>query len=609
MSRLSPMRPFFILAPLGVLYLALFGRLVNLHAYPKGGGNEHYVANHLLGLRDLPAERGAILAHDGTAMVYDRPGFRLVMDLLWKYRRYHPDHLSEEMTSAQVEQEIADLAQACKVDRSHLRKILLNPEVSYASVRRGIDPFEADKIKAYLAQVRGTGLYLRAEVNRVYPLGRIYSNLLGLTLNQNGLRKGVSGLERTCEDCLAGVNGSKGSQRVTSKFGINPACELSEPTCGTDVQTTLDVALGGFVRERLLESMEKYTPTWNGAVVINVKTGAILSLLGLPDFDPEDPYSDDQGLNHQGQMSNFHLAMENAVVPGSTFKPFVVGWAYDQGVISATDSFADPGTIRIPGRPNSVRNATGTQLGSKTPAECIVHSSNVVAIQIGQRLGVDRFRDMLEVFPLWDRVVLGGTKFSRGIPPSAHDWEFQNGREGRVWTLPSLSIGHDIMISPVRYVSCFASLINGGTRVDPYLLAENAPAAPGERLIRTETSDFLIDAMERMVKRREGRPLPKIEGLRWGGKSGTARNETNQDLNTTLFMAFGPIPDPEVLVLVVVQNPVAARVSGTRICGPVAGDILHYALSLRGLLPGQRNAGLDSVAQRGNLKRQNPEFR
>jgi cell division protein FtsI/penicillin-binding protein 2 len=609
MSRLSPMRPFFILAPLGVLYLALFGRLVELHAYPHDDHGQHGVSADLVGSYVLPSERGAILAHDGTPMVYDRPDFRLVMDTLWEHRRYHPDNLSEDLTVEQVEQEIVELAQACKVDLSRLREVLYNPDVSYTSVRRGIDPFEADKIKAYLSQVRGSGLHLLAEVNRVHPLGRIYSYLLGLTLHQDGQRKGVSGLERTCEDCLAGVDGAKGSQRVTSKFGINPARELNEPTCGTDVQTTLDVALGEFARDRLIESMEKYSPTWNGAVVIDVKTGAILSLLGLPDFDPEDPYSDDQGLNHQGEMSNFHLAMENAVVPGSTFKPFVVGWALEKGLISASETFQDSGHLRVPGRPKSIPNARGVPSGAKTAAECLVHSSNVVAIQIGQRIGVENFRQMLDVFPLWDPVELGGIGFSRGRAPTEHDWEFQNGRQGRVWTLPSLSFGHQIMVSPVRYASCFASLINGGTRVDPYLLAANAPDALGKRLIRTQTSDFLIDAMERMVQRREGDVLPKIEGLRWGGKSGTARHETNLDLNTTLFMAFGPIPDPEVLVLVVVQNPVADRVSGTRICGPVAGDILHYALRLRGLLPGLGNAGLDSAVQSGNLKQQNPEFR
>lgn len=610
MSRLSPMRPFFILAPLGVLYLAILGRVVQLHASPDP------VVNGVSGILHretvLPAMRGSIVDRNGKPLAYDRPGYHLVMSSRWQDRRYNPDNRDEELTDDALATEIAAVSLRCKVPVEKMAKALLNDELTYTVVRRNLDLFEAQALQGYLQKYPGIGLKLESSISRVYPLGRTYGNLLGIVAEEEDQRSGASGLEFKFDEFLQGTAGSKGSQLVTGAFGVNPAKGLLQPEQGPALWTTLDADLGAATREILARSMVEHNPTWNGAVVMEAKTGALLALVGLPDFDPRDPWIDPETkLDNSGERSSFALAIENAVVPGSTFKPFVVGTAIDQGIIRRDEIFEDGGNFAIPGR-KGVGNAYGVPPDPKTPEECLIYSSNVVSIRIGKRIGIPRFRVMLDRFGLWDPVIIGQRSMPVGTWPQEKDWQ---GRLGTNYTLVSLSFGHQIMVNPVRYAACFASLVNGGHRVEPHYLPFELGQSPDvsearaksrkgvERPISKSTSDFLVQAMEKMVENRLGNPLLEIEGVRWGGKSGTARNEVNKDLNTCVFAAFGPIPDPEIVVLVIVNWPqVKGRISGTRIAGPLAGEILRHALRTRGLLPDQQASRLDSASSNANFK-------
>jgi cell division protein FtsI/penicillin-binding protein 2 len=393
---------------------------------------------------------------------------------------------------------------------------------------------------------------------------------------------------------------------------------MLEPEVGSVLRTTLDLDLGQRVREILATSMEADQAVWNGAIVLDVNTGEVLSLVGLPDYNPADPWAGEDGLDHSGIPTNFSLSIENAIEPGSTFKPFVVGWALQNGLISTTESFSDPGHFRVPGSRNVIGNADGVPLGAKTAKECIVHSSNVVAVQIGLKIGIPSFRQMMNSFGLWDPVVLGGRASPRGRAPAEKRWK---NREGSCYTLPTLSFGQGLMVNPLRFAACFASLVNGGRRIDPFLVHEvgdelarsKAMRSKGkvgvEDPIRPEVSAFIINAMEAMVERRVGNPLPIIEGIRWGGKSGTARLPTNHAINTCSFVAIGPLPEPEILVLVVVKNPIRDKISGTRVAGPLAGEILREALRVRGLLPTIGPSGLESSAANSTLKQGFRELR
>lgn len=616
MSRLSPMRPFFILAPLGMLYLAIFGRVVQLHAYPEDG--VIVLSDDLETRKSLVAPRGVIYDRNGVPMVFDQPVYNLAMRTRWEHRRYHPDNRPDDLTNEQIAEEIAEVAERVKVPVEVLAKAVLDPDRVYVPLRRNIDLSEAQALQAYLRSHRGMGLSLDYAMTRVYPLGRVYGNVLGVVSDDGVNREGSSGLEFKFDKLLQGTPGSKDSQMVTSAFGVNPARGLNQAKEGNALYTTLNADLGARTREVLARSMVEHRPTWVSAVVMNVNSGEVLAMVGLPDFDPRDPAFDPEtGLDTSGEVSSYALAMENPFVPGSTFKPFMVGYAIDRGIVGPNEMFEDPGQIFLPGR--RIGNAPLVPGGPKDAALCLIHSSNVVSTKISQRLGIKRCREMLSVFGFWDPVVLGQRTFPSGIQPKNEQWERRNAES---WTLASVSFGHQMMMSPLRYAACFSSLVNGGHRIEPHMLKAGLDATEKQAAFRAEsrhgvdrplkesTSNYLIDVMETMVERRIGSTLPLIEGVRWGGKSGTAELETNEELKTCSFAAFGPIPDPEILVLVVVKWPrCEGRVSGTKTAGPLAGEILQDSLRILGLLPEVGDSSLDSGASNANLKPRLQEVR
>ncbi len=570
------MRPLWILLPLGLLYLVLGGRLVQLHAFP--GDDVGGLMNVLADSSRLDAARGPITARDGTPLALDRPVYRLVLDSPWKYRRFHPENRNSHARSgASVRSELERLAQAAGLPMLDLAMILLDPVRSYKVVVDGLDPVAVRRLRVELRDLSGSGLHLEQSWQRVQLYGRAFSHVVGACrTDEQGQRRGSFGLEKTGEQLLPGVPGYKQTQRVTGRFGVNPAMGFRMPQDGAALQTTLDAALGVFVHAELQAGFAEYTPDWNAALVLDARSGEILAVHGLPDFDPQGAAS---GPLYE---DSFFLPARSAVEPGSTFKPFVVAWALDQGVIRGDEIFHSPGTsIRLPGR--TVNNANLVSTADMTAGGALVHSSNVVMVQIGRRLGIARMRAMLDAFHFWDPVKVLEPGFDRGLKPPEHEWK---GSKGVTWTLPSVSFGQQLMINPLRLGLAYAALVRCEPVRTPRLLraapaAQQVPSA-GVAPLRPQTSAYILQHMQQMVQRRAGRPLPHWEDLEWGGKSGTAQLPGNELVNTCTFVAVGPVADPSIVVVVVQQNPVAEKISGTQIAGPIAGRILRRALELRG---------------------------
>ena len=157
MSRLSPLRPFFLLAPLGLLYLAIAGRFVQLHAY-KVELSETY-SDHLEGGSTLLADRGRILDRNGYPLAYDRPSYSLEYGYRWEHRRYNPKNWpdDEPMSEGQIRAEIADVAAVTGLDPEELEIDLQDPDLLLTPILFDLDPFQADRIRGMMAQYPSFG--------------------------------------------------------------------------------------------------------------------------------------------------------------------------------------------------------------------------------------------------------------------------------------------------------------------------------------------------------------------------------------------------------------------------------------------------------------------
>jgi cell division protein FtsI/penicillin-binding protein 2 len=617
-SRLSPLRPFYLLAPLGLLYLAIAGRFVQLHAY-KVELSETYSGN-LEGESVLLADRGRILDRNGYPLAYDRPSYTLEYGYRWEHRRYNPANWSEgePMSEEQILAEVAEVAAVTGIDAEKLESDLRDPSLLLTAILFDIDPFHADRIRGMMAQYPNFGLVVREARTREYPLGRAASHAIGLydeyleeretgELDESGeavteiaLARPAMAIESAFMEQLTGVKGRKESVRI--RHGINPAKILVEPVDGEDVLLTIDATLQELVRIELVRVMREQNPEAAAAIVLDVRTGEILAMHSLPDFDPSSPSKDDDGLGADGEAVSLHFKFKDPFEPGSTFKTIIVATALDLGVIRPDEHFPDGGSIRI--GPRFLENASSVPKGSKTAMECLLHSSNVVATRIAQRIGVPRLRAAMERIGVWNELQLTGHRLSPGASISEEEW---GTHQGPVYTLPSVSFGQGFYINPIRLAGLLTAFANDGNAVVPYLV--QGEGSEPEPICTPASAAYVRDAMHQMMERQvhHNKFLPDI-GVEAAAKSGTARNESNHRENTVLFSTFAPVEDPEVLVLAVVYNPDVDLIksrkgpSGTRHAGPLATRILEHALRIRGVLPPADPRSLESVSALGTLK-------
>lgn len=617
MSRLSPLRPFFLLAPLGLLYLVIAGRFIQLHAY-EVPLSDHY-ASRLTGEQVILADRGSIVDRHGVHLAYDRPSYQLEIGYIWRDRRFNPANWERHgLTEEKIVEEAAHVARIARLDAEELEVALRNPDTKMTPIAWDIDPFHAERIRGLLREYPGFGLVLRETRSREYPLGRSASHVVGLyqtymeevetgqgdkqgvPILEQRLKRAASGIESAFMEQLTGLDGRKESLRI--RYGINPSKALVEAIPGQDVQLTLDARIQDWVRMELAGAMVEFDAEAAASIVLDPKTGEILAMHSVPDFDPDYPVADKDGLGPDGEPVSLHLKLADGFEPGSTFKPFVVAAALDLGAIRPEEVFQDPGHWYFGRR--LLRNASSVPNGSKTAADCILHSSNVVAAQIASRIGVNRFRSLMDRLGVWESVSLPGMRLVTSSSPPEKDW---NGRLGENYTVPTMSFGQGFYANPVRLAGMLAAFANDGVPVEPHLIEGGGREL--EPLFSSQAAAYASQAMEAMMDRQvdRNRFLPD-PGVRAAAKSGTAQHPTNKDLNTLLFTTFAPVEDPEVLVLTMVYNPApdAKRFprgpSGTKVAGPVATRILKHALRICGEVPREDPRSLDSGSETDTLE-------
>lgn len=616
MSRLSPLRPFFLLAPLGLLYLLIGGRLIQLHTAEVVLAETY--AERLEGESTLLADRGMITDRAGVPLAYDRPSYQLEYGYKWEHRRYNPATWKEPMTEEQIREEIARVADVCELDAEVLEADLRDQSLALKPFAWGVDPFHADRIRGVLREYPGFGIVLRETRTREYPLGRAASHMIGLygqfwkdqqvgvdedgmPIREPQLSDAATGVELAFNDRLKGTPGVKQSERI--KHGINPATAMIEPRSGATIETTLDAHLQECTVLELQRAVEELNPDNVSSIVLDPKTGEILAAHSLPDYVPAKPDEVEPGRGVDGLPTSMHFKLSDPLVPGSTFKTFVVALALDSGAIGPQQTFPDIGHIYVKGRGRPISNASKIPPGDKTARECIIHSSNVVAVQIMQAIGRDRWKAFVERSHLWTPLQLPGLKLNFSQPPL--DWKWKPAY-AQSFLMPTMSFGQEFFVNPVRYAGLLAAFANGGVPVEPHLI--KGQGKPMQRLFSEQATAYVAESMREMMDRQvhRNKTLPDI-GVVAASKSGTARNPSDHSKNTVLFVTFAPVDDPQVLVLTVVHNP---RVdprrypngpSGTKHAGPVATRILQHALRSKGIVETIDPRSLESTEPIANL--------
>ncbi len=453
-------------------------------------------------------------------------------------------------------------------------------------LKRKLDDEAAQTLRSMMAACKAAkssllnGLYLEEDSSRYYPMGQFAAQLLGLT-TIDGV--GQSGLEKALDKYLKGREGAllsevDGKGRVLSDGETHYVAAID----GGTAQLTLDYVIQSYAEQAAREAMQVNNAKGVRVIVTNPQTGEILALCCKPDYDPNSPPRDD--------VSALTALMRNRVVadayePGSTFKILTSSIALDLGVTNVNEGFYCSGRISVDG---STVRCWGRPHGAQTMRQALYNSCNPVFVELGLRIGTERFYDYLQAYGI-------GSLTGVDIAGEAEGILIAEQRVKRV-DMARIGFGQSIAVTPIQLITAASAAVNGGRLMKPYVVAEitdadgaviekNAPETVAQP-ISAETSALMRELLEGVVEEGGGRNA-YVEGYRIGGKTGTAQVYVNgvvsSDTHIGSFIGFAPIDEPRLAVLFIVDEADCASDFGSVTAAPFARDILEKSLAYLGV--------------------------
>lgn len=503
-----------------------------------------------------------IPAHRGT--IFDRRGFQLA--------------IGEQATTVYADpREITDPAE---VARAAGRELGLNPDDIYRAISDRSKGFvyvarQADpKAAARLQKLGLTGLGFYREERRVYPQGRVGSQLLGYAGVDN---KGLAGVELQLDGLLAGRAGQQTVVRDPYGRAIDVLSSTPEQD-GHDVYLTVDHAIQANAQAELWKAVHEWHAKGATAIVMNPRTGAILAMANAPGFDA----------NHFPEVSQDlqrNKAITDTYEPGSTFKLVTVAGVLSDGLVAPTTEFTLAPEIQIADR--TIHDAEARDTVTYSVDQILSHSSNVGAITLAQILTRQK-RDVsywISRFGFGHKTGIEFPAESAGIVVPPSQWTGA--------TIGNVPIGHGIAVTPVQMAAAYAAIANGGVWVEPHLVNRVSgmprPHVKRRRIVSTHVADELTNMLRDVVIEGTGTKA-EIPGYQVAGKTGTAAIPTAQGYSdskyVSSFVGYVPAGDPQLLVLVTVDQPQGA-IFGGMVAAPVFQAIAKFDLQYLEILPHQ----------------------
>jgi cell division protein FtsI (penicillin-binding protein 3) len=477
----------------------------------------------------------------------------------------------------EIEDPTATAAALCRAlddcdrrDRQALSERLTGDR-QFSYVKRRVTPLEARRVAALGLE----GIGFMKESRRFYPNKELAAHVLGYVGVDN---VGLGGIEAAYDKIVRGREGTLIVQNDARRrvFG---RLERT-PTSGGSLELTIDEPLQHIVERELRAGVDETDADGGSAVVMDPHTGEILALANWPTFNPN-------AFNTAHEVARRNRAVQDIYEPGSTFKIVTVAAALEEHVMNA-DTIIDtnPGVIRFPGR--VVDEYGGRNLGVLSLTDVIVKSSNVGAIKIGLRLGIEQMSRYVN-------------RFGFGRPTSS---DFPGESPGIVWPaaklndsgLASMSMGYQVGVTPLQMAAAMSTVANGGTWIEPRVVKAavrdgvrtRVEPAVQRRAISPETAVRLVPILEAVVERGTAK-LAQIPGFTVAGKTGTADKliggrYSNSQQNVS-FLGFVPSRRPAITVIVMIDTPRVASDTGGMVAAPIFRRIAEASLRHLGVPP------------------------
>lgn len=455
---------------------------------------------------------------------------------------------------------------------------------SMEKIKTNVEKEIGDRIRNYNL----AGVKVDEDYKRYYPYNTLASKVLGFTGGDN---QGIIGLEVMYEEYLKGVNGT--ILTVTDARGIELngiAEDRIEPVAGSDLQISLDYNLQLYCEQAAEKVLGEKMADAVEIILMNPQNGEVLAMVNAPEFNLNKPfelnYEVDEEISEDEKQEFLNKMWRNGCIndtyePGSTFKIITSSACLEEGVVSLSDTFVCPGYRIVEDRKIRCHKVGGH--GTETFAEGLQNSCNPVFMDIGQRLGSERFYEYFEKFGLLNLTNID-------LPGEAGTIMHRMENIGQV-ELATMTFGQSFQITPIQMLTTVSSLINGGIRITPHFamsvqnknkVIKEFSYTEKKGIVSEKTSETMRKLLESVVSEGSG-ANGYIEGYDIGGKTATSQTlPRSANKYIASFIGFAPVEDPQVIGMVVIYDPQGIYYGGT-IAAPVLRDIYNNILPYLGI--------------------------
>lgn len=601
----------------GALILVGFGVVIGRIAYLQFVKGEEYRANaaaQQLADTEITPKRGTIYDANMNEIARSVTVWNVVVS---------PKAMEEAGTN--INQVAIQLAEILDITSEEIMEKLMKTDSSYQIVKKKVEMPVANEIRQWMSDYNATeaaetspivGITLEEDSKRYYPYGSFASHLIGFTSSDG---YGLTGLELYYNDTLEGTAGRVITAQTAQGDLLEEEYSVEYPAQdGNSLVLTIDQNIQSLTEKYLRAAVKEHNVANRGvAIVMNVNTGAILAMATMPDYDLMDPYTlNDEALANEinaivdeTERSEARVKAQNEMwrnkavsevyEPGSVFKVVTASAALDSGSAALDTTHTCVGSEKV--LDTTFRCAETAGHGTLNFAAAINYSCNPYYINLGLTMGAHTFCSYLQSFGFYEKTGIDAASEVKSVVVSEENM-------GSV-SLASSAFGQTSTVTPIEMITAFSAAVNGGKLVQPYVVqtvldSEGNVVSEHETVVKRqviseEVSETIRYLLEGTVDKELGASLgytshntaAKVDGYRVGGKSGTSQKQSvkegNEDdsLRIASFCGFAPADDPEIAVLVVLDEPHSWSEYGGSLAGPVVSSILGEALPYLGFEP------------------------
>lgn len=492
--------------------------------------------------------------------IFDRNGIRLAGDATIYDIYAHPRYYLKDKGPALI---ASILAEPLQQPAWFLQDKISKYEYSTIAIAKNVDVLTVEKkLKPQIRKLGIRGLDFVKKSKRIYPQGTLASHILGYINFDADLAAGV---ERTGHDSLMSKPDEKpveydGRGNVIYDFYTDPE-KITTPQTGSKLELTIDSEIQLCAETELAKMVKKSNADKGTVVVINPRNGEILGFAVYPNYDPNK-----YNVFNPSVVKNW--ALSDVYPPGSTFKILTIASALESGAITKNETLEDTGKIKIQGW--EIKNHDYHKHpypGIINLVQLFIHSSNVGSMKIALKMKPYDFYRMLNLFGIGTKTGIDLPGESAGMLPNIDYWD--------QITQGSIGYGYSIASTPIQMAAAVAAIANKGVWITPHVIKNNNNPAKIQKvkILSEQTAQTVTDLLKESIAKSESK-AGKIEKYSVAGKSGTSRkpNPNGKGYLTgvyTSFIGYYPAENPQVLIMVVVDNPKSNNDWGSTIAGPV----------------------------------------